>query len=68
MKHCLYLFLYMGARQCYGRGKRGLELGLYNLRGLLGIRRLNRVLNELIRELCRVMKGVDERINEDVLQ
>ena len=35
-----------------------------NLRGLLGIsiRRMDRVLNVCIRELCRV-KGLDERIN-----
>ena len=39
-----------------------------NLRGLLGIRRMDRVLNIQIRQLCRVTKGVDERINEGVLQ
>ena len=38
-----------------------------NLRGLLGIRRMDRVLNAWIRELCRVMKEVDERIDEGVL-
>ena len=32
-----------------------------NLRGLLGIRRMDRVLNALIRELCGVTKGVDEK-------
>ena len=37
-----------------------------NLRGLLGIRRMDRVLNALIRELCGVMNGVDERIYEGV--
>ena len=37
------------------------------LRGLLGIRRMYRVPNARIRELCRVMKGVDERIDEGVL-
>ena len=30
-----------------------------NLRGLLGIRKLDRVPNALIRELCRVKKGLD---------
>ena len=35
-----------------------------NLRGLLGIRRMNRVPNAQIRELCRVTKGVDKRIDE----
>ena len=38
-----------------------------NLRGLLGIWRMDRVLNEQIRELCRVTKGIDERIDEGVL-
>ena len=37
------------------------------LRGLLGIRRMDRVPNEQIRELCRVKKGLDERIDEGVL-
>ena len=35
-----------------------------NLRALLGIRRKKRVLNERIRELCGIMEGVVERINE----
>ena len=39
-----------------------------NLRVLLGIRMMEGVPNVQIRELCRVMKGVDERINEGVLQ
>ena len=30
-----------------------------NLRGLLGIRKMDRVLNAWIRELCRVKKGLD---------
>ena len=38
------------------------------LRGLLGIRRMDRVPNTWIRELCEVMKGVDERIDEGVLR
>ena len=36
-----------------------------NLKGLLGIRRMDRIPNAWIRELCRVTKGVDERINKD---
>ena len=36
-----------------------------NLRGLLGIRRI--VSNVQIRELCGVAKGVDERIDKNVL-
>ena len=35
-----------------------------NLRGLLGIGRMDRVLNSRIRDLCRMRKWVDERINE----
>ena len=41
---------------------------LDNLRGMLGIRRMDRVLNAWIRELCEVMKGQDERIDEGMLQ
>ena len=33
-----------------------------NLRVLLGIRRMDRVPNAQIRELCRVRKGLDERM------
>ena len=39
-----------------------------NLRGLLGIRRMDRVPNALIRQLCGVAKGVNERIYETVLR
>ena len=39
-----------------------------NLRGMLGIRRMGRVLNARIKELCGVRKGLDERIDEGVLQ
>ena len=38
-----------------------------DLRGLLGIRRIDKAPNILIRHLCRVMKGVDEKI-DGVLQ
>ena len=38
-----------------------------NLRGLLGIRRMDRIPNAKIRELCRVKKGLYERIDEDML-
>ena len=33
-----------------------------NLRSLLGIRRMDRVLNTGIRELCGVVKGIDENV------
>ena len=39
-----------------------------NLRGLLGFRRIDKVPNARIKELCGVTKGVDERIDEGVLQ
>ena len=39
-----------------------------NLGGLLGIRRMNRVPNARIRELCRVRKDLDERIDEGFLR
>ena len=38
-----------------------------NLRGLLGIRRMDKVLNALIRQLSRVTKSVDKKIDEGVL-
>ena len=38
-----------------------------NIRGLLDIRKMDRVLNAQVREFCRLMKGVDERIDEGVL-
>ena len=37
-----------------------------NLRGLLGIRRMDRVPNAWIRELSGVKKGRDERIDEGI--
>ena len=39
-----------------------------NLRGMLGFRRMDRVPNAVIRKLCGVTKGVDERIDEGVLR
>ena len=39
-----------------------------NLRGLLGITRMDRVRNAWIRELCGVRKGLDERIDEGILR
>ena len=38
-----------------------------NLRGLLGIRRVDRTLKTRTREFCGVTKGIDERIDEVVL-
>ena len=38
-----------------------------NLGGLLVIRRMDRVLNAWVRELCGLKKGLDERIDEGML-
>ena len=38
-----------------------------NLRGLVGITRVDKVPNTLIRELCGMTKRVDKRIDEGVL-
>ena len=39
-----------------------------NLKGLLGIRRMDRVPTARIRELCAVKKGLDKRTDEGVLR
>ena len=39
-----------------------------NLRGFLGIRRMDRVPNGRIRGLCEVKNGLDERIDEGMLR
>ena len=38
-----------------------------NLRGLLGIRKMDRVPNAWISKLCGVKKGLNERIDEGML-
>ena len=69
MKHCLYLFLYMAETMLWKKEiSRIRDVQMDNLRGLLGIRRMDRVLNAWIRKLCGVKKGLDERIDEGVLQ
>ena len=40
---------------------------IYNLRGLLDIRKMDKVPNAQIRQLCGVTKGVDEKIDEGAL-
>ena len=37
------------------------------IKSLLGIRRMDRIPNAQIRQLCGMAKGVDERIQEDFL-
>ena len=39
-----------------------------NLRGVLGIRKMDKVSNARIRQLCGVAKAVDKKIDEDVLR
>src|SRR5678816_3389348 len=39
-----------------------------NLGGVLGVRRIDKMRNERIRELCGVKKWVNERINESMLR
>ena len=50
MSHCWYLFLYMICRE--KERSRIMAVQMDNLRGLLGIRRMEKVLNARIRELC----------------
>ena len=59
----------MAVRQWYGRRRRSRirAVQLDKIRSVLGIRRMDRVLNARIRELCGMAKGVYERIEEDVL-
>ena len=44
------------------------DVQMDNLRKLLGIRRVDKVPNARIRELCGVKKGLDERIDEGLLR
>ena len=67
MKHCLHLLLCETILWKEKKKSRIRAVQMDNLRGLLGIRRVDRVLNAWIRELCGSKKGIDERINEDVL-
>ena len=39
-----------------------------NLKGVLGARRIDKMRNEVIRELCGAEKGVKERISESILR
>ena len=64
MRHCLCLLCCIIRREEERSMIRVLQMGNS---GLLFIRRMNRVLNAWIREMCRVMKGLNERIDESVL-
>ena len=73
MSHCLCLFLRMvvSSEAITWREKersRIWAVQMDNLRGLLGIRRMDKVPNARIRHLCGVTKGVDEKIDEGALR
>ena len=48
------------------KGSRIRAVQMDNLRGLLEIRRMDKVPNTWIRQLCGVKKGVEEKIDEGV--
>ena len=58
IKYCLYLFLRMAVRMLWKEKEkcRIRAVQMDNLRELLGIRRMDRVLNARIKELSRVAK------------
>ena len=62
MRHCLSMLWKEKERY------RVRAVQMENLKGLLGIRRKDRILNARIRELCGVREGLDKRIDEVVLQ
>ena len=45
-----------------------ISLQMDNLKGLQGIRRMDKVPNARIKELCGVTKGMDEKIDEGILR
>ena len=63
------MFIVWEFRQCYGRGRKDLGLGLCsmdNLSSLIGIRRVYRIQNAWFRELFAMKKGLGERIENIV--
>ena len=56
--------LMYGSEMLWKERSRVRAVQMDTLRGLLGIRRIDRILNAWIRELCGVRKGLDERIDE----
>ena len=67
MKYCLCLFYFKVVRQCCGGRRRCLSniVKKDNFRGLLGITKMDGVLNVWIRELCDIMKEVDDRRTDE---
>ena len=66
----MYLFLCIEVRMLWREkeNSRVRSLQIDNLRGLLGIRKMDRVQNARVREFCGVRKSLDERIDEGVLR
>ena len=66
-----YMYVCMGVRQYHGKRRRDLRVRVVqmdNLKGLLGVKRMDRVPNAQIRELCGVKKRLDERSDEGMLR
>ena len=66
----VYFLMYSNETMLWKKNERSRirVVQMENLRGLLGVRRMAKVLNARIRELCGVTNGVDERIDEGVLR
>ena len=68
IKHCLYLY---GSETMLWEEKdrsRIKAIQMDSLRGLLGIRMMDKAPNARIRESCGMTKGIDEWIDEGVLR
>ena len=63
LKYCSQTMIWKEKERC-----RIKAVQMDNLRGLVGIRRLEKAPNAWIRESCGVTKGMDERNNEGVLR
>ena len=63
MSHCCYLFLRMVVRLIWREEERSRirAVQMNNFRGLLGVRRMDKVPNARIRQFYRVKKGVAEK-------
>ena len=68
MGHCWCLFLRMVGDMEGEERSRIRVIQMDSLRDLLGIRRMNKVPNAWIRQLCRVTKSADKKIDKGVLR
>ena len=61
VRDCSCLFLYVSERMIWKKKERSgiRDPQMDNLRGLLVVRRMDKIPNERIRELCGTVKGVD---------